>query len=230
MDCPLVAYKLSDLLDGEIAGPDRAAVETHLRSCAPCGERWVDYRMVSSVLHALPQPRIPVSLEWRLRVTASRAAARRRGVLGGMVQEWFRRSMRLTGEIFRPLAIPAAGGVFSAVILLGTVMTNFSGIVLSHPKDVPTILSTEASMVSSPPVAGDTEFLILEVLVDEQGRAVDYSIPAATDPRRLAALKRQIEIALRYAQFKPATQFGQPVMGWVKVTFSSSLSSMDVQG
>jgi negative regulator of sigma E activity len=230
MDCPLVANKLSGLLDGQIAGRERATVETHLQSCAPCAESWEEYRAIRSALRASPGRRIPVSLEWNLRVMASREASRRRRALAGMLEEWFQRSMRLAGELLRPLAIPAAGGVFSAVILLGTIMTNFSGVVHSHPKDVPTILSTEAEMVSSPPVSGDTEYLILEVLVDEQGRAVDYSIPATTDPRRLAALKRQIEIALRYAQFKPATQFGQPVMGWLKVTFASSLSSMDVQG
>jgi hypothetical protein len=231
MDCPQVAIKLSGLLDGQIVEQERHALETHLGSCAPCAGRWEEFRAVRAGIRALPARRLPSSLVWKLRITASREAARRRrGLLGGIVEEWAGRTLRLAADLMRPLAIPAAGGVFSAVLLFFAVMTNFSGVVLSDTKDVPTILNTEASMLSSMPVASDTEFVILEVLIDEQGRVVDYSIPASADPVRLANLRRQIEVALRFAQFKPATQFGQPVMGWVRVTFSGQRSEMDVRG
>ena len=89
------------------------------------------------------------------------------------------------------------GGVFSAILLFTLVLTNFRGIVRAHPNDVPTVLGTNATLLSSPPLNIDSEWVVVDVLVDEQdGRAVAEP-PAAehpgghTDRERLRLLERE---------------------------------------
>jgi hypothetical protein len=126
------------------------------------------------------------------------------------------------------LALPAAGGLAAAVLLFMAVMTNFQGIIsVPQPGDVPTILATEAQLKSTLLDTAPEEINVV-VLVDEQGRVIDYSLPKGLDLAARQELKREIGNSLLFSQFHPRTTFGQPTVGWVRVTFRRT--QLEVRG
>ena len=94
---------ISAMLDGEIDGRERAAVDAHLRECAECRDLAGDLAALGEVLAEDPVPPVPAGLasriSWRLR---SRDVPRRR-VAG----------VRLPG----PRVLAAAGGIAAAVLV-----------------------------------------------------------------------------------------------------------------
>lgn len=169
-------------------------------------------------------------LKMALRVTASRESARRRRYQGFLAAcrawgdlAWF----RLNG-LMRPLALPAAGGLVSAVLLFSMVMPNFQGLVRAHANDVPTMLFTGATVKSSLQLVLGADELTLDVFVDERGRVIDYAFPEGSRELNTAGTRRQLESSLLFTHFQPATSFGQPTAGWVRVSLRRS--AIDVKG
>ncbi len=78
-DCTRWEPEISALLDGELAGPDAAAVEAHVRSCPACAVRARDLAAVGRTLRSLyaSAPAVPVSPGFRARVLSRTAPDRR---------------------------------------------------------------------------------------------------------------------------------------------------------
>jgi hypothetical protein len=107
-------------------------------------------------------------------------------------------------------------------------MTGFQGIIsVPQPGDIPTVLATEAQLKSTLLDTAPDEISV-EVLVDEQGRVIDYMLPRGLNLETRHELRRNIGKSLLFSQFQPATTFGQPTSGWVKVTFRRT--QLDVRG
>jgi hypothetical protein len=70
--------------------------------------------------------------------------------------------------------------------------------------------------------------VVLDIFVDEHGRVIDYSFPQGYGDLKTSALRRKMEHSLLFTQFTPATAFGQPTAGWVRISFRRS--EIDVQG
>jgi hypothetical protein len=113
----------------------------------------------------------------------------------------------------RPLAVPVAGGVFSAVTLFSVGVAPAYP-VISHSAvaervDVPTRLSTEAHVTINAKSGGVSSIvqgdLVLEVFVDEYGRMLDYSIVEGT---LSGSDRRKLEQSLVGVVFEPATFWG----------------------
>lgn len=179
--------------------------------------------VVSRALRSLPRLRPPAGLNSSLRVLASQHLARS-GSFSRL--DRFRVSF---DNLMRPLALPFAGGVFSAVILFSM------WVVPSYPAraagtfDIPISLTTAATVKRMAPIATTAnDDLVIDVTVDGDGRMVDYSIVSggnAGDP----VLRRSIEGFLLLTSFTPATgSFGQPVAGRLRLTLRSS--HIDVKG
>jgi hypothetical protein len=187
-------------------------------------------RVVQSMPRAVP----PAELTTKLRVIASREAARRRSrvTLRHWWQSWSRDARLSINNLMRPLAIPTAGGFVSALVLFGALGISLSyrgATALANPSltDVPTVLYTEASVKSFMPLGLQAEELIVEITVDDQGRVVEYSLPNA-EQGTSQVLRRSIENHLLFTQFTPATRVGQPTLGKVRLSFRSS--RIDVKG
>jgi hypothetical protein len=230
MECKQVQKRLPGLADGRIVEAERRALQRHLGRCQNCTESAADYRKLRSNLLGLPREEAPVGLKWSLRAMASREAARRRRYAGfaGWLHERRDQALLLFDRLMRPFAVPATAGVFSSLILFTLVMTNFRGIVIAHPNDVPTILSTDAQLLRSAPLSIDSDFVVVDVLVDDQGRVLQYRFPEDLGGFTNKENHKQIERALRLCVFKPATNFGQPVDGWTRVSFATQRSEMEV--
>ncbi len=210
---------------------ERRAVTAHLARCGECSQHLGQLELVRQSLRAVPRRPMPAHLVFSLRSLASREAARRRYYAGfrGAVRGFAERASLLANNLMRPLALPAAGGIASAVFLFCMVMTNFQGIIRQHPNDVPLAFATEASVRSVLFEMAEDSEITVDILVDEQGRVIDYSFPDGFGTLHTATMRRKLESTLLLAEFNPATTFGQPVSGWVRVKFTGR-SQIDVKG
>jgi hypothetical protein len=177
---------------------------------------------VVCALRSLPRLRPPSGLNSSLRVLASREVQRRMNSLSRMDR------LRLSFDnMMRPLALPFAGGLFSAVILFSMWVPGYP-VHASNALDVPLGISTDASVKRMAPIATNAgEDVVVDVRIDGDGRMIDYSIVTG-DVSNDAALRRSIEGFLLLTSFTPATAFGQPVAGKLRLTLRSS--HIDVRG
>lgn len=177
------------------------------------------------MLRSLPTRIPPPELAVRLRVLASRELARSQGATPRFKQwrEHFNLSMQ---NLMRPLALPLVGGLCSAVLLFSALVPSFT----QHqtPGDIPTGLSTQPMVKSMAPLgfmdAGDA---VVDLRINEEGRIVNYSIMGA-EGQQADQLRRSIENNLLFTTFQPATAFGTPIAGTIRISFRSS--RIDVKG
>jgi hypothetical protein len=169
----------------------------------------------------------PADLTTRLRVVASKV---RMETLGG-VTPWtrWRDHMELTlSNLMRPLALPAAGGLCAAVFLFSTFVPMFkSAFSLTPSGDVPTMLATQPTLKYMAPVAFSDGDAVVDLQLDDQCRIVNFTIVSAPG-QQSEMLRRRIENSLLFTEFWPATTFGRPVAGTIRISFRNN--RIDVRG
>jgi hypothetical protein len=224
MDCWTAQRRISGYLDGAGSEWERREISRHLSGCRTCAGESERYRRVCEALRSLPQRTPPSDLTIQLRVAASKARAEAAGAAG-----WRDRFQLFRSNLMRPLALPTMGGLCSAVFLFSTLVPTFkSAFALDkNPWDVPTMLSTEPTLKFMAPMASFDGDAVVDLQLDRQGRIVNYSIVSAPD-QTSDHLRRNIENSLLFTEFWPATAFGRPVTGTVRISFRSS--HIDVRG
>ena len=174
----------------------------------------------------------PPELHTRLRVIASRERQRRLAS-ANWFSSWRDRAALFFDNVVKGFAVPAAGGVFAAILLF------IMFVVPAYPLrgvtgiDVPTSLTTGVSLISmgafGPTALGSSSTdLVVDVSVDEQGRMIDYVVVAGSALLASSDLRRRLGDALIVSRFAPATAFGQPMPSKVRLWFRSS--AVDVRG
>ena len=199
-----------------------------------------DDQALGRSLRSLPQPNSPAKLTARLRDVAfqerRRHLARRESAQSTYAQRFWRTAqegydrLHLTFEnVMRPLAVPVAGGVFAAVTLFGmwVVPTFPIQAETSQRADIPTPLTTSAKVQPFSALGTINGDVLLDVTVDDQGHVLDYAIVTAGYTQD-AATRRKLENLLVGARFIPATAFGRPTRGKMRLWLSSS--RIDVKG
>jgi hypothetical protein len=179
---------------------------------------------VSQVLRNLPARMPPSGLRTSLRVLASRERQR---LLSRQI-DWRDRLNLFFTNLMRPLALPLAGGVFSTVALFSMCLTPMYPMRIDDSSDVPTGLTTEAAVKLTAPISGSCGEVVVDVIVDEAGRMVDYKIVGGYNLLITEQVRRSLENRLIFTEFKPVTQFGQPTSGKLRVYFRNS--EIDVKG
>ncbi len=227
MRCWKVKRKISAYLDNHLADTDRREVRDHLAACLECSQDSDGILRTRMAVRTLTPKTPPPDLVVKLRVLASRERAtgfdtqsRFRG--------WLSSAKVVLDNLMRPVALPAAGGLCAAVLLFMSLVSTFSR--YYYPAtggDIPTVLSTAPAVKSVMPIGfylGDAE---VDLRIDEQGRIVNYSIVGGQGGER-DVLRRCIENNLLFTQFTPATAFGVPISGTLRLSFRSS--RIDVKG
>ena len=179
---------------------------------------------LSRALRALPVRLPPPGLTTSLRVIASRELERR--AAGSGLRRWRDRWDLFSANLMRPLALPFAGGLVSALVLFSIFVPTYP-VRADSRFDVPTMLTTECAVNRMAPIRVSDEDVIVDVIVDGQGRMVDYTIlsgGALTNVRT----RRRLEAALLFTEFRPATSFGQPTAGRMRISLRNS--RIDVKG
>jgi hypothetical protein len=115
----------------------------------------------------------------------------------------------------------------SALFLFSMLVPTYPLMLEQGIQDVPTAFYTEVSVKSLAPFGFTGDEVFVDLVIDEQGRVVDYTLPHLPAGQN-AALRRAIENNLLFAQFTPATTFGQPTAGRIRLSFRRS--QIDVKG
>jgi hypothetical protein len=220
MSCDSVQNSLSAHLDGRVPPGVKQGIVTHLNHCPQCRSQLEQMSRVRSALRALPAVAPPPKLDTALRVMASRERARvlnRRGQFESLVAR-----MRLcVDNLMRPLALPFAGGLTSALALFSILIPNFVVRPIAAGSDIPLAGFSEPAIKAQMPFSfdNDTADFVIEVVVDGQGRMADYAIVQGPSLANNPGLKRLIERKLLFTEFTPATMFGRPTAGRMYISF-----------
>ncbi len=217
--------------DNPLPRKQREQVRLHLDECQSCSLAYQQYVRDKAALRSLPVRKPPAHLLANLRVVAAQERARRlaRQYDFPVVAVWLARVRLWFHSMMRPLALPATGGLVSAVVLFALVLPNFFP--LNHGNgswDVPTVLSSSPTFLGMGPFFFNGEEAVVDVTLDSQGRFVDYSIPGRQEWAKDPEARRSIENALLFTRFSPGTTFGQPSLSRIRITLRRSY--IDVRG
>jgi len=218
MNCDEAGRYLPGYLDDAIPARHHARVREHLSSCETCRDELERYRLMGSCLANIDPAMPPADLAVRIRVQASRLDSGWHS-LGRMAS-----SARLVFKnILEPLAVPATGGLLTALAVFVLVVQNILvGVPTSGrvPNDLPLDLVQPARLESLAPfpmpgIAAteghpDSGALLLEATVNAQGQVVFYKILSGPDN---SAVQKQIDQVLLFSRFRPELSFGLPMEG-----------------
>lgn len=216
MTCTQARSTFSVYLDGVLPGGEMQSMARHLETCSECSN---EYRMLAKtqeLVRSLGPAKAPPDLALRLRVALSQEASR----------SWSRQLEAFLLEIQQGLnsvMVSATAGVASAVIFF-VLMVGMatSPTRASAGNDPPTLLYTppqlDKSLFGINLNALNTEALVVETLVDAQGRVQDYRIVSGQAENQ--HLRRQLDQMMIFTTFRPATTFGRPAPGRVVLSFS----------
>lgn len=226
--CTRFSRSLSAYVDGVLPNAERREISVHIRECSRCKEEYDQLEQARNLVRRLPMRTPPAELTAQLRGMAAAESARRRAQterVNPVRFAWQAIQIRME-NLMRPLAIPFAGGMVSAMVLFSMLVPTYPVVAArTMLEDVPTALYQEPTVKSVAPFAfADQEFLV-EVTIDELGQVIDYRLPQGTESEEL---KREIENTLLFARFTPALAFGQPTAGKVRLSFRRSF--IDVKG
>jgi Putative zinc-finger len=217
MNCRQSERHLPGYLDGGISSREHANVREHLTTCQSCQVQLESYRRLSVRLADVNAAVPPPDLALRIRIRASQhltPAVRLR-------KAWSTASLNFE-HFLKPLAVPATGGILTALIVFVLVAHNVlvgvpMGIV---PDDLPLNLVQPARLESLAPFpipgsSGNSDSsgsapLLLEATLNAQGQVVSYRILAGPNDQ---AVQRQIDQVMMFSHFRPETSFGRPQAG-----------------
>lgn len=222
MECGSVRQRVSAYLDDALSAEERRLLKRHLNSCRECALESEQFSQLRGRLRSLPKRMPPADLTTRLRVVASKVRMESFGGASPWNRWWDRVELSLH-NLMRPLALPAVGGLCSAVFLFSTFVPMFkSAFAMSPSGDIPTMLTTEPTLKYMAPVAfSNSSDAVVDLHLDEQGQIVDFSIVSAPG-QQSDKLRRSIENSLLFTEFWPATTFGHGVAGTIRISFRSS--------
>jgi hypothetical protein len=213
MSCEYSQESISTYLDGRLTEPERKSLVLHLQVCGECAAAHDSTARLRSALRSTPVAPAPKRLETQLRILASRELVRRRRMsCVPALAEWMDRVRLLFDNLMRPMALPFAGGLTSALFMFVMLLPSL-GFLRDTTHDTPSPLYTEASVgrldnfASGSKTSDDT---VVEVQIDGQGHMVDYNVLEGKMTGDFGNL-------LLFATFTPATVFLQPAPGKVVI-------------
>jgi len=229
MECRSVRRRVSAYLDDAVSAEEGRLLQSHLHTCRECSLEAEQYFGLRARLRSLPRIAPPPELTTRLRVVASKIRTESAGGANHW-NRWLNRLELSLNHLMRPLALPAVGGLCSAVFLFSTLVPTFkSAFALGGlSADVPIMLVTEPMLKDTAPVAFADGDAVVDLQLDGQGMIVNYSIVSAPG-QQSEKLRHNIENSLLFTEFWPATSFGRPVAGTIRISFHNN-SRIDVRG
>ena len=214
MSCQFVQESISGYLDRQLAEQERNLVASHLSVCGECAALHGRIAHLRENLRAMPEARAPRRLTIDLRVLASRELLRRQQTasLSALTRFWTGRMKLWVDNLMRPLALPFAGGLASALFIFGMLVGNL-GALHTSTNDRPTALLTEAAVDNLADFGSRSKTnddTLIEVQIDGQGRMVDYYVLQGK-------MTGEIGNFLLFTTFTPATIFLQPTPGKIVI-------------
>lgn len=216
MNCRQALRDLPGYLDGAIRSRAHIRLSEHLDACADCREQLQRFRRLAVCLANVQPIATPPDLATRIRVQASQTRSR-----WSDVRHFWNRAKLVFENILEPLAVPATGGIITALVVFVLLVQNtLVGLPVGFvPDDLPLNLVQPARVESLAPfavpglVASDGDpagALMIEATLNAQGDVVSYRILSGPND---AAVRRQIDQLLLFSRFRPRLSFGLPTDG-----------------
>ena len=238
MSCENVQKRISLLLDRKVPARERESMLAHIGACRACGTRFDMMKNQVVLVRALGQPSIPADLKARLSVLASHECARAlvRGSLSARVRAWASRVDLSFQNLMRPVALPFTGGVLSTLLIFMLLVPNLSfshntggpefytapaGKMVTNPWDQIADADDDFPRIESPNAAPSDYYNVVDLTIDKTGRVVDWSVLRGV-------LTPDMESIIMLGRFQPATVFGVPTEGTIRVV--QSCASATVRG
>jgi hypothetical protein len=225
VDCQTFEYWCEDLGAAHVDATFRESVAAHPVNCPQCSDFARRSQHQRRALRSLPVRQVPMQVAVNLRVLASKELTRRTGRVdfATRLAGWLEQASLLLDNLWRPLAIPTAGGLASACFLFSALMPTFA---LQGPAtaDVRTAWYQAAEVYGLSPFGGNFDNVTLDVRVDANGRVIDYTIPAGDACHWLKnpEMRKAMENSLLFMTFRPASFFGQPASDKIRITLRRS--------
>jgi Putative zinc-finger len=217
LTCSWVQDTLWDYLEGTIDASESQAIAMHLRECRDCNLYRSEARSMRVGLKSLPAKNVPLMVSTRLHVIASRERSRSllRRDLAARLSELRSTAKLLFDNLLKPIAVPAAGGMLASLFCFVAIVDTLH----FHPEwqpDMPVGLFTQVTLNDLSPfsVESSADVLGVQLTVDPDGAVSDFELPQG---KVSAAEMREVGNLVLFSTFKPATSFGQPVTGKIRV-------------
>lgn len=218
MNCSEAQQRIPGYFDGAIDAADHVRLCQHLRSCGTCREELEQYRLLTAQLASLETVPVPADLAVRIRINALEFPSR----WSGISRLWSRVVLSFH-NIFEPLAVPATGGILTALVVFALVVESLvMGIPMGRPvpNDQPLNLVQPAELEELAPFSvstimdatdrGNAGGLMVEATVNANGEVLSYTVLSGPHS---AAVLQQIDEILLFSRFRPELSFGRPTSG-----------------
>ena len=215
MNCNSAQRFLPGYLDGAIDSRQHSRVRHHLESCDSCRNLLESYRRLVVALARVEPVQAPANLATSIRVSAAKARSPWQ-----LVRHIWARGAMVFEDVLEPLAVPATGGVVTALVVFALLIQNILvGVPLGGvvPNDLPLNLVQPARLESLAPfpvpvvIATDDRpgsgLLLVEATLNAQGQVVSYKILSGPSDD---ASQRQLDQLMMFSRFRPQTNFGLP--------------------
>ena len=228
MSCENEQKVIVSLLDGRGEFDGEGGALGHVEKCVSCNAEYRSLWSLRQALRTMHGPAMPDGLAARLRVLASHERERLllRVNLAARLRNWRERLQLSFDNMMRPLALPFAGGLLSALstlVIFASIMQtqafpyNASGDV--RPPMIATdpdgqVVNWVGQAPQLVPVTDDvsSDAIAVLLLIDPEGRVADYMVAQGEATREMKNL-------FLFSRFTPATSFCQPTWGYKLVLF-----------
>ena len=216
MNCAESKPLFSLYLDGAVTGKQMHALSEHLAACGGCRREYGELQRTQQLLGRVKRAAAPPDLALKLRVLASREAARaRRPRFEGVLVRW--------ENVLNAFMVPATAGLATTIVVFGLLMGFFApGPLQAENSDVPLMFYSapvlQQTAFGTPLAAINDDSLVIEAYVDANGRIQDYRILSESSPSK--DLPPQVKNMLIFTTFRPAMSMGRPMPGRAVLSFS----------
>ncbi|MBK9167756.1 MAG: zf-HC2 domain-containing protein [Bryobacterales bacterium] len=209
MNCEAFQKRIPAYVEGHLSAEERAECDAHVPECLACARRVRESSRLRGALRGLPRMNPPEALQVQLHVMASRERVRylRNRNWASRLAYWGSVARLMADNLMRPLLVPLTGGVATALFLFGGLVPSLNQQRIVE-NDVPLRLFEHAAVEAMPDFASrqPLDDLLVEVLIDNQGRLVNYDV-------RVGEMDADLGNMLLFTTYSPARMFGQPMRG-----------------
>ena len=217
LQCPRAKRLFSPYLDGVLTGAEMLALQDHFADCAGCSGQYQSLRQTQQLLANVGRPKVPADLGLKLRLAISHEVKEAR-------QARFEGLLVRIENAFRAFMVPATAGFLSALVIFGIAMVYFvTPSTLQASNDVPLVMVHTApefqqSALGLTMDSIEADSLVIEALVDANGRVQDYRILSDNDESK--EVLPQVKRMLIFTTFRPALSMGRPTASRAVLAFS----------
>ncbi|HWC98684.1 MAG TPA: hypothetical protein VG456_18115 [Candidatus Sulfopaludibacter sp.] len=200
---------VSSLLDQKTSAGERQNALAHIESCRGCSAHYESMVQMRASLRGMASPAMPVKLRAELRDLAAHERIRRiaRVSFPARLQNWVSVFQIRCDNLMRPVALPFAGGVLSAILLFGMWIPTITATPRTFATDVSAPIFTDPSLNlnrSNPVPHGGN--VVVQLIIDERGKVADYMVIQGQDSEELRNF-------ILFSNWNPGTFFGKPTWG-----------------